>query len=132
MDNLKELLAEALFIQLLIFVIFIALCLFSLDQKLMNPDFDALIISYCFIAQTGFNTVFSYFSDNARERFAELGWIAYNVRWYKMPFEQWIFIGFIVQRAQKPLGITGAKIFPSSMETMAKVNLLNRLSFLLP
>lgn len=128
MENLQELLTDAVFIQLLIFVIFIALSLFSIDKKMQNFDLDAMIIFYCFIAQTCFTTVFSYFSDNACERSAEIGWIAYNIRWYQMPLEQWIFVGFISRRAQKPLSISGAMIFPCSLKTMAKVNYRRNLS----
>lgn len=122
MDNLTELLNEALFIQLLSFVIFIALCLFSIDRSLENFDFDAMLKIYCLIAQTMFNSVFSYYTDNAKGRSQEIAQISYNVKWYIMPLKQREFIRFIILRAQKPLVITGGNFFPSSMETMANVS----------
>lgn len=122
MDNLTELLNEALFIQLLSFVIFIALCLFSIDRSLENFDFDAMLKIYCSIAQTMFNSVFSYYTDNAKGRSQEIAQISYNVQWYIMPLKQREFIRFIILRAQKPLVITGGNFFPSSMETMANVS----------
>lgn len=122
MENLAELLDEALFIQLLSFVIFIALCLFSIDRSLESFDFDAMLRIYCLIAQTMFNSVFSYYSDNARYRSQEIAQITYNVQWYIMPLKQREFIRFIILRAQKPLIITGGKFFTSSLETMATVS----------
>lgn len=122
MDNQKVLMDEAIFIQLLIFVIFIALCLFSLNRCLENFDFNAMLMFDCLIAQTIFNSVFGYFSDNVKERSEQIGRITYNLRWYEIPLKQREFIRFMIQRAQKPFIITGARLFPSSMATIASVS----------
>lgn len=121
MDNLKELLDDALFIMLLIFVLFLSLCLLSIDEQLENMDINAILSFNCLVTQALLNTLFSYFSDNASVRLREIAWIAYNLRWYEMPLNERLFIPWIIQRADKLFVLTGAKIIPSSMETVAKV-----------
>lgn len=87
-----------------------------------NLDLNALLMFDCLVAQAIFNSVFGYFSDNVGERSQQIGRIAYNVRWYEIPMQQREFFRFIIQRAQKPFIITGGRLFPSSMETIARVS----------
>lgn len=121
MDNLKELLDDVLFIMLLIFVLFLSLCMLSIDEQLENMDINAILSFNSLIAQALLNTLFSYFSDNASVRLREIAWITYKVRWYELPSKERSFIQWIIQRADKQFVLTGAKIIPSSMETVAKV-----------
>lgn len=132
MDNVKAFSHESVFFQLFLFVIFIALTLFCLDQSLERMDNNAILSMNCFVTQALFNTLFSYFSDKVSSRSMEIGWFVYRIHWYELPPKQRLFIEWIIRRAQKPFIITGAKIIPSSMETIAKVlvRLLKLLSLL--
>lgn len=120
MDNIKDLLDESLFFQLLLFVIFIALSLFCIDQNMERMDVNAILSFNLLVSQALFNSLFSYFSDIVSDQSSAIGWYAYNMHWYEMPIKQRYFIEWIIRRAQKPLIITGARIVPSSMETMGK------------
>lgn len=121
MNNVKEYSVECLSFQLLLFVLFLALILLSIDQNLEQMDINAILSVNCLISQATFNTLSSYFSDKVRSRSADIAWIVYDTRWYQMPMRQQVFVQWIARRAQKPFVITGAKIISSSMETMAKV-----------
>lgn len=122
MDNIKNLLDESLFFQLLLFVIFIALSLFCVDQYMNDMDLNAILSFNLLISQVLFNSLFSYFSDEVSEQSNIIGWYAYDMHWYLMVIKQRYFIEWIIRRAQKPLIITGARIVPSSMETMGTVS----------
>lgn len=122
MDNIKTILDVPLFIMLMIFVLFIAFCLLSIDKQMENIDLNALLTLECLLTQGLLNIIFSYFSDNASMRLSEIGWITYDkIRWYEMPLDDRLFIQFIIRRADKLFVFTGAKIIPSSMETIAIV-----------
>lgn len=123
MDNVKEFSEESLFFQLLLFVLFLALSMFCVDRYLEHLDINAVLSLNLFISQAIFNTLFSYFSDKVSDQAEEIGWFAYKICWYKMPLTQRYFIQWIIRRAQKSFEFTGAKIVPSSMETMANVKI---------
>lgn len=127
MDNVKEFSEESLFFQLLLFVLFLALSMYCVDRNLERMDINAVLSLNLFISQAIFNTLFSYFSDRVSDQAEEIGWFAYKTCWYKMPWKQRYFIQWIIRRAQKSFEFTGAKIVPSSLETMA--NVLISLSF---
>lgn len=120
MDNMKASLDESLCVQLILFVVFLALSLFCMDQHLDEMNLNAILSLNCLISQTMYNTLFSFFSDKVRTRSVDIARYAYDTRWYELPLKQRIFIAWIVRRAQKPLVITGGRIIPSSIETIAK------------
>lgn len=125
MDNLKDLLDDVLFIMLMTFVLFLSLGLLSLDEQLENMDFNTMASFNSLVTQAVLNTLFSYFSDNASVRLGEIASIAYNVQWYVLPANERLFTLWIIQRANKEFIVTGAKIIPSTMQTVAKVRIRN-------
>lgn len=122
MDNLRELQDDVLFIMLLVFVLFLTFGLLSIDEQMQELNMNVIINLNCLLSQTLLNSLFSYFSDNASIRLNEIAWITYQVRWYEMPLSEQTFVRWIVRRADKIFVLTGAKIIPSSVETMAKVS----------
>lgn len=121
---MRETLDASLFMMLMIFVLFISTCLLTLDEQLEKMDVNALLSCECLMTQGLLNTIFSYFSDNASVRLGEIGWITYDkLRWYEMTLDDRLFVQFIVRRADRLFTFTGAKIIPSSKETMAKVSM---------
>lgn len=128
MDNLRALLDDVLFIMLLVFVLFLTFGLLSIDEQLEGLNMNAIISLNCLLSQGLLNSLFSYFSDNASVRLNEIAWITYNVRWYEMPLNEQVFVQWIIRRADKIFVLTGAKIFPSSVETMAKVSSPSRIT----
>lgn len=106
---------------LVIFVLFLTFGMLSIDEQLEKLDTNALLCLNALATQTLLNVLFCYFSDNASVRLSEIAWITYNIRWYEMPLDERPFVQWIIRRADNPFVLTGARIFPSTMGTIAKV-----------
>lgn len=121
MDYLKRLLDDMLFIMLVLFVLFLTFGMLSIDEQLEKLDVNALLSFAALSTQTLLNVLFCYFSDNASVKLRDIAWITYNIRWYEMTLDERPFVQWIIRRADKPFVLTGASIFPSTMNTIAKV-----------
>lgn len=122
MNNVQQMMAAPLFFQLLVFTVFIAFSLLSLDQGLHDLSFEIVQSLNCLLVQIYLNFTFCSYADNMSRRTSGVADIVYNSIWYKLPATDRKLLTLIIMRAQVPFYLNGFHLFNCSLNSFQKVN----------
>ncbi|KAL9708376.1 hypothetical protein quinque_011894 [Culex quinquefasciatus] len=99
-------------------VIFWSLNMFYLSKKLDPNLLNVMIIFLLTLVQT---FGYSYLGTELAEEAEAVGKAIYDLPWYEHSVELQRFYRLMIQRTQRPTGITGAKFFIVQLTTFASV-----------
>lgn len=122
MDNIQIISTGSFFFQFVIFAIFIAIILSSIDQNLQHINYDVVINLFCLCLQILLNFTTCKYAQSVSSRSLEVAEIVYGSLWYRLPCSQQKIIAFIIERAQKPFYFRGYQIFTCTLDTFLMVH----------
>lgn len=100
----------------------LALVLFSLNESVVVNS-DLILNVQCLTTYTVNAYIYSYFSENITMKSFEVGDLAYEPLWYKMPMSQQKAVILIINQSQKEFRLTGLGMFDCSLLTFSAVRI---------